>query len=183
MSREEHNIYFEMLELDPDATLSEVRNAYFHLKKLYSTDSIVTLPVADEFLSDSRQEILQQIEEAYTRLVALFENGYNEPESEERSLSIFDDDHKRDISDITSFSGQILRELREKRGIELHELALATKIRIQYFENIEREEFDSLPPPVYIRGYVVNYARYLSLDPKKVADDYMDRYKAWKMKS
>jgi len=49
-------------------------------------------------------------------------------------------------------------------------------------ENLEAEKFDALPPDIYTRGFVVSYAKYLSLDPNKVADDYMSIYNAWKIK-
>jgi len=31
-----------------------------------------------------------------------------------------------------------------------------------------------------LRGFIVNFAKALSLDPKTVADDYMSRYYSWK---
>ncbi len=77
------------------------------------------------------------------------------------------------------FSGDVLRQIREKRGIHLYEVALDTKIRVEILENIEHERFDALPQEVYLKGHVSNYARYLLLDPRKVADDYISRYKAW----
>ncbi|MDP1759019.1 MAG: helix-turn-helix transcriptional regulator, partial [Thermodesulfovibrionales bacterium] len=57
------------------------------------------------------------------------------------------------------------------------DMAVFTKIRKQYFEDIEREKFSSLPAEVYLRGYIMEYARYLSLDPEKVANDYIGRYR------
>ena len=59
-------------------------------------------------------------------------------------------------------------------------MAVFTKIRKQYFEDIERAKFSSLPSEVYLRGYVMEYAKYLSLDPVKVAEDYLNRYREWK---
>jgi cytoskeletal protein RodZ len=61
----------------------------------------------------------------------------------------------------------------------LYEVALDTKIRVEILENIEHERFDALPQEVYLKGHVSNYARYLLLDPRKVADDYISRYKTW----
>ncbi|MCK4791687.1 MAG: helix-turn-helix domain-containing protein, partial [Desulfobacteraceae bacterium] len=42
------------------------------------------------------------------------------------------------------------------------------------------EKFDALPPDVYLRGHLINYANYLMLNPKKVAGEYMARYRSWK---
>ena len=73
-----------------------------------------------------------------------------------------------------------MKQIREKRGIRLYEVALVTKIREEILENLEHERFDALPQEAYLRGLIRIYASYLSLEPKKVADDYSKRYLAWK---
>ncbi|MBW2092678.1 MAG: helix-turn-helix domain-containing protein, partial [Deltaproteobacteria bacterium] len=60
------------------------------------------------------------------------------------------------------------------------EIALTTKIQVEHLENLENENYVDLPPEVYIRGFILSYAKALSLDSKKVADDYMYRYTVWK---
>ena len=62
--------YYDILEIDSDATEEEITNAYKYLKSLYSSDSAATLPIDDEWDETDRQEILGQVEEAYTKLVA-----------------------------------------------------------------------------------------------------------------
>jgi len=71
MSREEYLKYLDMLELDSDASLTEIKKSYLHLKRLYSTDSIAISPIAEEFSIEKRKDILLQIEEAYANLLAL----------------------------------------------------------------------------------------------------------------
>ncbi len=61
--------YFDVLEISPDASVLEIRNAYLLLKKLYSTDSVVMSPIADEFSKKERREILLQVEEAFDKLM------------------------------------------------------------------------------------------------------------------
>jgi lipopolysaccharide export system ATP-binding protein len=73
MSREQYKKYLEILELRPDASLAEIKKSYLHLKRLYSTDSIVISPIAEEFPEEKRKEILQQIENAYANLLSLLE--------------------------------------------------------------------------------------------------------------
>ncbi len=73
MSREEYRKYLEILELGPDASLVEIKKSYIHLKRLYSTDSIVISPIAEEFPEEKRKEILQHIEKAYANLLSLLE--------------------------------------------------------------------------------------------------------------
>lgn len=170
MFQENCRKYLEVLELSPEATLADIRKAYLFLKQLYSTESIVTLPLSGEVPADRQQGILEEIEEAYSKLSAL---------AEKKAPGT------RDLGQVkvecSHYSGPVLREVREKLGINLQDVALATNIQAQYLEDIEAENFKALPVYVYTRGYVTNYAKYLSLDVQKVTEDYMSRYNAWKM--
>lgn len=177
--KKDYQKYFEILELSPDASISEIRKSYMCLKDLYSTDSIVSLPLKDEISDGRKNEILRQIEEAYHNLLVLYDDEDIYQKSRRKS-PIFNKELNDAISDIQFFSGQALRQIREKLNINLQDIAHATKIQINNIENIEAEKFDALPPNIYTRGFVISYAKYLSLDPKKVADDYMNRYNAWK---
>jgi flagellar biosynthesis protein FlhG len=170
MEREKYKRYFEILELPADATLPEVRRAYVLLKELYANGSIASFPVEDDIPEGSRNQILQDIEDAFNRLMQLFREEKASPEEDMAAI----------LSDITEFSGYALREIRERLGIDLHDVAMATNIQIRDLKDMEAEKFESLPPDVYTRGFVVSYAKYLTLDTKRVADDYMSRYYAWK---
>ncbi len=170
--------YFEILELDSGASLSEIKNAYIRLKRLYSSDSMVITPIADEFSKKRRLEVLRQIEEAYTKLNEELK-GDHQKSTYFGKPGIASENITEGEEDSVSFSGDVLRQIREKRGIQLYEVALDTKIRVKILENIEHERFDALPQEVYLKGHVSNYARYLLLDSRKVADDYISRYKAW----
>jgi len=170
MNREEYKKHFDTLELSPDASLTEVRKAYLHLKDLYSKESIVTLPVEGEVSEDLNDKILRQIEEAYLNLVSLYQEEGVSLESDTRSVP----------SGAAIFNGAALKEIREGLSIDLRDVALVTKVQMQHLENIEFDNYEALPVEVYVRGYVTGYAKYLSLDPEKVADDYMREYRAWK---
>ena len=73
VSREEYQKYLEILELDSDASLAAIKKSYLHLKRLYSSDSIVISPIAEEFPLEKRNDILQQIEMAFSNILALLE--------------------------------------------------------------------------------------------------------------
>lgn len=68
--------------------------------------------------------------------------------------------------------GEELRKEREIRGISLAEIAEATKISKRFLGAIEKNDFESLPAPVFTRGFVREYARYLGLN----AEDMVNRY-------
>ncbi|HAV13128.1 MAG TPA: hypothetical protein DCX06_06525 [Opitutae bacterium] len=68
--------------------------------------------------------------------------------------------------------GERLEEARKRKGISLREAAEATKIRSDFLGYIEQNKFDFDLPELYKRGFIKNYARYLKLDPEKIATDY-----------
>lgn len=74
-------------------------------------------------------------------------------------------------SELASF-GEELRREREIRGISLKEIADATKISKRFLEAIERNDHKTLPAPVFTRGFVREYARYLGLN----SDEMVNRY-------
>lgn len=57
-----------------------------------------------------------------------------------------------------------LKKRREARGISLEEAARLTNIDIKYLEALEKAEFDKLPDPMYVKGYIRTYARELGID-------------------
>jgi hypothetical protein len=75
--------------------------------------------------------------------------------------------------------GRTMRKLREKLGMGIHEMAVKTKIHYKILVNIEKERFSKLPDPGYLRWYLMTYAKELSLDPRRVADEYMRRFRLW----
>jgi transcriptional regulator with XRE-family HTH domain len=74
-------------------------------------------------------------------------------------------------SELASF-GEELRREREIRGISLKEIADATKISKRFLEAIERNDHRTLPAPVFTRGFIREYGRYLGLN----ADEIVNRY-------
>lgn len=164
--------YFEILELPADSTWPQIRKAYCSLKELYSTSSMITLPVEDELSSERKQEILNEIEEAYLELEVYFKNRKHHFEKNIQAM----------VSDIAFFDGKALKHLRKALKIDLLDIALATSIQVNHLKNLEANLYGALPRDVYTRGYVTNYAKYLSLDPQKVVADYMQGYDAWHKK-
>ncbi|HEY3108155.1 MAG TPA: RodZ domain-containing protein [Chloroflexota bacterium] len=61
--------------------------------------------------------------------------------------------------------GELLRRERDARGLTLHRVEADTKIRRAYLEALERDDLGALPAPVFTRGLVRSYARYLGLSP------------------
>ncbi|HYC60585.1 MAG TPA: RodZ domain-containing protein [Thermoanaerobaculia bacterium] len=74
-------------------------------------------------------------------------------------------------SELASF-GEELRREREIRGISLKEIADATKISKRFLEALERNDHRTLPAPVFTRGFVREYSRYVGLN----SEDMVNRY-------
>jgi Helix-turn-helix domain len=68
--------------------------------------------------------------------------------------------------------GEKLRDARTDRGVELAEVERATKIRLKFLEAMEGDRWRELPAPVYARGFLDIYARYLGLDQQALLDEY-----------
>lgn len=64
--------------------------------------------------------------------------------------------------------GQQLREARQSRGLSIDEVAGGTRIRPAYIRALEEERFGDLPAPVYVRGFLRNYATFLGLDAEEL---------------
>jgi len=75
--------------------------------------------------------------------------------------------------------GAFLRFHRLRRGIELADIAGETKIRAAQIEKLESEDFAALPAAVYVRGFILQYARLLGLqNPDDIASQYLARLRS-----
>jgi Helix-turn-helix domain len=64
--------------------------------------------------------------------------------------------------------GTLLRSRRQAQGLTLAQASAATRVRAVNLAAIEDGEMRRLAAPVYARGYVRAYARYLGLDPDEI---------------
>ncbi len=69
--------------------------------------------------------------------------------------------------------GSLLRKSREARHIDLDEAVEATRIRRNYLEALENEEWSNLPSQVFVKGFLRSYAEFLGLDKEMVQDCYL----------
>jgi hypothetical protein len=72
--------------------------------------------------------------------------------------------------------GSSLREARGRQGLDFPELEELTKIRPKYLRALEEEQFDILPAPTYVRGFLRSYAEALGLDGQPFVDEYNSRF-------
>ncbi|MDH4228559.1 MAG: helix-turn-helix domain-containing protein [Nitrospirota bacterium] len=77
---------------------------------------------------------------------------------------------------LETFDGPAMRVAREQQGIARTAIATRTRISEFYIEAIEQEEFKKLPPEIYLRGYLRQYAEAIGVDPDKAVTEFMARY-------
>jgi DNA-binding XRE family transcriptional regulator len=134
-------------------------------------------------VESSPREPVEPTEPAEPAEPETIDNGEEEKELEitidEDVLKADVDSESRHEAEISLVSGRKLRKIREKKGMGIHEVALATKISYKILVNIEKERFDELPDAGYLRWYVSTYAKALSMNSKKAADEYMKHYRQW----
>lgn len=70
--------------------------------------------------------------------------------------------------------GHKLRNERERRGLQLNDVALALQIRTSALAAIEESRLEDLPSRAFTIGYVGRYARYLGLDVETLVSPLAD---------
>lgn len=160
--------YYDILEIKTDAAFLEVKSAYLHLKKLYSSQPMVLSPIMDEISEDRRDDILKKVEHAYDMLKEFYT-----AEEKGKIKSAKEWVRTHNVPEFEVYSGNALRLTREVLGVELNEIALFTGVPGKHLKNIELERLDLLPPKGYIKVFLKKYAEYLSLDSERIIDDYL----------
>jgi cytoskeleton protein RodZ len=61
--------------------------------------------------------------------------------------------------------GERFRAAREARGLSLSEAAEQIRIRSVYLAALEEENWSAVGAPVYVRGFLRTYARFLAIEP------------------
>ena len=158
---------YKLLGLDENATEHEARRSYHRMKALYAEGSLATYSL---MTAEQREEMLDRIERAYMRIsmeidshstagsAPLFPQGAVEPDPPQSEESM----------------GTYLQQRRKKLGLTLRDVANRTRVRSTYLEHIENENLKDLPAPVYLRGFVLEFARVLDLpDPESIATAYL----------
>ena len=68
--------------------------------------------------------------------------------------------------------GERLEDARKRKGTSIREAADATKIRGDYLQKFENNQFDIGLTEIYVRGFLRNYAVFLRLPSERVLNDF-----------
>jgi cytoskeleton protein RodZ len=80
----------------------------------------------------------------------------------------------------TKGPGEFLGESRRKLGLEPENVAQILHLSVQQITAIEADDFDALPEPTYVRGYLRSYSQLLNVDPEEVIKAYDKAIGGWK---
>jgi cytoskeleton protein RodZ len=69
---------------------------------------------------------------------------------------------------VASSVGTYLREARSRRGISIEDLGRVTRVASRYLEALEADAHDSLPAPVFTRGFIRAYCQAVGQAPDEV---------------
>ena len=182
--------HYEVLETEPGASEEEIRRAYRRMRELFSSDSLAMYSLYD----DERLAVaLARLTEAYDTLIdpsrrkpydlGIFPDGHpSVPDADELRAAMDAAGPRPPLPEIgteTDFSGELLRQVRLARGIDLRDVTARTKISTAYLRAIESEDFGALPAIVYVRGFVTELAKILHLDPPQVAKTFVRRFRQY----
>ena len=177
--------HHDVLEVDRGATDEEIRRASKRARDLYGPSSLACYGLFD---GPGLARVRSRLEEAHD---VLLDPARRRP----YELSVFpvapepvqvaEEERARPLAPApvitpeTDFTGSLLRAVRESQGTALKDVAAVTKIGQSYLRALEDEDFASLPALVYVRGFLVEIAKFLKLDPQHVSRTYVRRVQRW----
>lgn len=68
--------------------------------------------------------------------------------------------------------GSDLRQARERAGLSLPDLFARTRIPLRHLASIENNDFDKVPPGIFLRSFIRTYAREVRVDPEAAIAEY-----------
>jgi flagellar biosynthesis protein FlhG len=180
--------HYEILDIEPTASEEDIRRSHRRVRHIYARDSVIVVGLYGQVRLDGFH---RRIDEAYTVLMdparrkaydqALFPDGIPSGRAAE-ALPPGPGPHvdrppMPELPADTDFTGALLQRVRESRGLELREISERTKVGMSYLAAIEEEAFGKLPAPVYVRGFLAEYAKMLGLDSARVLETYFERFR------
>jgi curved DNA-binding protein CbpA len=203
------NLY-EVIDVDPRATVAEIKRAYQIALKTYGTNHMATYGL---FTEAQREDVLNRVQEAYNVLMdperrrqydeqlrqrgdypqerpttttnlevpestpprpPLFESKPQEdPEAQQEAERLIEE-VLASAAESGEWSGPILQQIREIRGLSLDDIAQHTKIHRGHLRSIEEDSYDFLPPDTYLKGFIHQISKVLRLDPESITPRLMD---------
>lgn len=84
---------------------------------------------------------------------------------------------EKEIANKSEVNGAFIRKIRQYKNINLDQLSKETRISRSYLAAIEADDYEALPAPVFLRGFIIQLSRILGLEENQAATSYMSRVK------
>jgi flagellar biosynthesis protein FlhG len=185
--------HYDLFEIEPTASEEDIRRAHRRIRSIYGRDSII---VGGLYSPEQLEALHGRFDDGYETLMdpakrkaydqALFPEGLPQATGaaatlEATAVAEAPPPEERppmpEIGPETEFTGPLMRQVREARGLDLREISERTKIGMTYLSAIEKERFHKLPATVYVRGFLEQYAKMLGLERDRVLESYLRRYR------
>ena len=198
-NREEN--FYELLQINPHASTSEIVAAYHRVKNTFSKDNLATYSL---FSGQEIEKTTEKIEKAYQTLSNLDKrHAYDKKikilHGEKGARALLEEfDHKNKTSHLTHLQpqkpsdikpekkiillekgdGEELKKIRENLGHTLEEVSQNTKIQAKQIESIENQKALSIMARVYLQGYLKTLAKFYGVDPENTVKLYFSQNKS-----
>lgn len=74
--------------------------------------------------------------------------------------------------DMPACPGRMLHEARVAMGLTVEDVAAQLCLKVELLSALEQDDYDKLPPPTFVGGYLRNYARLLGLPENDIIERY-----------
>ena len=175
---------YAVLGLEPRASGEQVERAYRFCLELYGEGAVATYSLIEPEEAEQQRtrvrEAYEILSDAEKRSAYDAAQGFQPPDVPVIPFPAVAGVPSAGPGTATAelpavLTGADLRRLREARGFSLRHIASVTKIGMRYLEYIEEDRFAFLPAPVYLRGFLQEYARLVGIDQRRAAEAYMGR--------
>jgi cytoskeletal protein RodZ len=68
--------------------------------------------------------------------------------------------------------GEYMRQARKTKNYTLEQIAAAINVNVEYLRALEDGHFETLPPEIYVRGFLISFANFLGLDQTELFQKY-----------
>lgn len=179
MDEESLQASFDLFGLSTEASLNEVEKSFIELRNLYSEESLATYSLLDDA---ERQEKLEALRKAYEMILQSRSDAAIDVADLEQEEAFASEPTSACIdADAQQNPGLFLQQSRKALRLSLQDVAARTKVRSSLLQSIEEQRFDFLPAPVYLRGFLREFARLVKVpDANALIDAFMALYESEK---
>jgi len=173
--------HYEILGVPRRASAEQIAKAHRFLQEMYEDVALATYTLLDpEEMRAARARVNQAFEilgDAQRRRE--YDAGLEAPAAREHTVLPFapaagGTAPPHEVATLPDpVNGDTLRKLRMERRVSLQDISAWSKVGVRFLDYIEADRYELLPARVYLRSFLIEYAKALGLDPARTADAYI----------